>query len=110
MNHFGPSVPSLHTRSDGKAKKTKDRESFYKGYGVVYLPGDINGLAKKLHLLLKSFKAGLQNRQYNVSFKYFNQSNCRNPRDVIEAVATGKNKNADIICKHGNKRRGMANS
>ena len=39
-----------HTRS-GKARKTKDREPFYKGYkgeGVVYLPGDINGLARKL--------------------------------------------------------------
>ena len=32
-----------HTRSYGKAKKTKDREPFYKGYRVVYLPGDING-------------------------------------------------------------------
>ena len=42
----------VHTRSYGKAKKTKkDREPFYKRYGVVYLPGDINGLAKKLHLL-----------------------------------------------------------
>ena len=43
-----------HTRSDGKARKTKDREAFYKGWkgdGVVYLPGDINGLAKKLQLL-----------------------------------------------------------
>ena len=36
-----------YTRSYGKAKKTKmDREPFYKGYGVVYLPGDINGFAK----------------------------------------------------------------
>ena len=36
-----------HTRSYGKSKKTKDREPFYKDYkgeGVVYLPGDINGL------------------------------------------------------------------
>ena len=31
---------------------------FYKGYGVVYLPGDINGLAKKLHLLAAEFFAG----------------------------------------------------
>ena len=47
-----PSIPSsLHTRSYGKARKTKkDRSPFYKGYGV-YLPGDINGLTKKLHLL-----------------------------------------------------------
>ena len=38
----GPSIPSpAHTRSHGKAKKTKDREPFYKkGDGVVYLPGD----------------------------------------------------------------------
>ena len=56
----GPSVPSpAHTRSYGKAKKTKnDREPFYKGYGVVYLPGDINGLAKELHLLASEFFAG----------------------------------------------------
>ena len=50
---------SAHTRSYGKAKKTKkDREHFYKGYGVVYLPGDINGLTKKLHLLAAEFFAG----------------------------------------------------
>ena len=43
----------LSTRS-GKARKPKDRLPFYKGWnceGVVYLPGDINGLAKKLQLL-----------------------------------------------------------
>ena len=45
------------TRSHRKAKKTKDREPFYKGYGVVYLPGDINGLTKKLHLLAVEFFA-----------------------------------------------------
>ena len=51
----GPSVPSpLHTRPYGEAKKTKDREPFYIGYGVVYLPGDINGLAKKLQVTPKS--------------------------------------------------------
>ena len=45
--------------SPGKAKKTKkDREPFYKGYGVMYLPGDINGLARKLHLLATEFFAG----------------------------------------------------
>ena len=49
----------LHTRSYGKAKKTKKaREPFYKGYGVVYPPGGINGLAKKLHLLAAEFFAG----------------------------------------------------
>ena len=35
----------------------KDREPFYKGYVVVYLPGDINGLTKKLHLLPAEFFA-----------------------------------------------------
>ena len=47
-----------HSRSYGKAKMTKDREPFYKGYGVVYLPGDLNGLTKKLHLLAAEFFAG----------------------------------------------------
>ena len=45
----------------GKARKTKDRQSFYKGYtrdGMVYLPGDINGLTKKLQLLVAGFFAG----------------------------------------------------
>ena len=51
--------PPLHTRSYGKAKKAKDRESFLKnGYGVVYLPGDINGLTKKLKLLAAEFFVG----------------------------------------------------
>ena len=55
-----PGMPPspVHTRSHEKAKKTKDREPFYKGYGVVYLPGDINGLTKKLHLLAAGFFAG----------------------------------------------------
>ena len=56
----GPSIPPspFHTRS-GKAKKTqKDKEAPYKGYGVVYLPGDINGLARKLNLLAAVFFAG----------------------------------------------------
>ena len=45
----GSSILSpLHTRAYGKAKKTKkDRDPFNKGYGVVCLPGDINGLSKK---------------------------------------------------------------
>ena len=55
-------VPSpARTRSHGKARKTKDRGAFYKGWkgeGVVYLPGDINGLAKKLQLLAAEFFAG----------------------------------------------------
>ena len=60
ISSSGPTVPSsLHTRSYGKARKTKkDREPFYKGYGVVYLPGDINGLTKKLHLLAAEYFAG----------------------------------------------------
>ena len=45
------------THSHGKAKKAKDREPFYKGFGVVYLQGDLNGLAKKLHLLTAEFAA-----------------------------------------------------
>ena len=57
-----PGLPSpVHNRSSGKAKKEEDREPFYKGYkdeGVVYLPGDINGLTKKLHLLTTEFFAG----------------------------------------------------
>ena len=46
-----PSIPSsANTRSSGKAKKTKkDREAPYREHGVVYPPGDINGLARKLH-------------------------------------------------------------
>ena len=45
--------------SAGKAgKKRKTREPFYKGYGVVYLPGDIKRLTDKLHLLLAEFHAG----------------------------------------------------
>ena len=48
----------VYTRSYGKAIKTKkDREPFYKGYGVVYIPRDINGLTKKLHLLSAEFFA-----------------------------------------------------
>ena len=47
------------TRSHGKVKKTKKNgEPFYKGFGVVYLPGDINGLTKKLHLLAAEFFDG----------------------------------------------------
>ena len=60
-----PDIPPpspAHTRSYGKAKKKKDREHFHKGFpkgeGIVYLPGDINGLAKKLQLLAGEFFAG----------------------------------------------------
>ena len=53
-----PAPSPARTRSHGKAKKTKDSEPIYKGYGVVYLPGDINGLTKKFHLLAATFFAG----------------------------------------------------
>ena len=51
----------LHTRSYGKGRKAKDRDPFYKGYegeGVMCLPGDINGLVRKLQLLAAEFCAG----------------------------------------------------
>ena len=45
--------------SGGKARmKRKTVEKFYKGYGEVYLPGDIKGLTDILHLLLAEFLAG----------------------------------------------------
>ena len=59
-----PQLPPLspvrtRVRAFGNAKKTKDREAFYKkGHGVMYLPGHINGLTKKLHLLAAEFFAG----------------------------------------------------
>ena len=58
---MSPGPSPAHTRSHGKARKTKFRGAFYKGWkgeGVVYLPGDINGLAKKLQLLAAEFFAG----------------------------------------------------
>ena len=57
---YGIPLSPVLTRSFAKAKKTKDRGPFYKGYegrGVVYLPGDISGLTKKLHLLAAEFFA-----------------------------------------------------
>ena len=54
----GSTIPSpAYTRSYGKAKNTKDREPLHKGYGVVYLPADISGFTKKLHLLAAEFFA-----------------------------------------------------
>ena len=54
-----PGISPTPPPSGGKArKKRKTREPFYKGYGVVYLLGDINGLADKLHLFLAEFPAG----------------------------------------------------
>ena len=58
---MSPGSSPAHTRSYGKARKTKFRGAFYKGWkgeGVVFLPGDINGLAKKLQLLAAEFFAG----------------------------------------------------
>ena len=58
---LSPGPSPARTRSYGKARKTKDRGAFYKGWkgeGVLYLPGDINGLAKKLQLLAAEFFAG----------------------------------------------------
>ena len=41
-----------------KLKRRRIENLFYKkGDGVVYLPGDINGLTKKLHLLAAEFFA-----------------------------------------------------
>ena len=55
----GPSIQSpLHTRSYGKAKKGKKVAQPPYSRGVVYLPGDINGLARKLHLLAAEFLVG----------------------------------------------------
>ena len=43
----------FHTRSYGKAKsgKAKRVAQLRHGHGLVYLPVDINGLTKKIHLL-----------------------------------------------------------
>ena len=49
---LSPPPSPARTRSHGKARKTKDREPFYKGFGVVYIPGDINS-----HLLAAEFFA-----------------------------------------------------
>ena len=49
------SVPSSPVRTHYKAKREKDRE--YKGFGVVYLPGDIKGLTNKLQFLAADFFA-----------------------------------------------------
>ena len=53
------SDPSLPPFIGGKTRKSrKTRKVFYKGYGVVYRPGDIKGLTDKLHLLSAEFFAG----------------------------------------------------
>ena len=58
MSSQSPMPLPVHTRSYGKAKKEKDRKTPCKGDGVVYLPGVINGLTKKLYLLAAEFLAG----------------------------------------------------
>ena len=63
---YRPPSPGIMSRpiatppsSGGKSRKSrKTREPFYKGYGVVHLPGDIKGLTDKLHLLLAEFFGG----------------------------------------------------
>ena len=58
---MSPDPSPSHTRFHGKARKRKDRGTFYKGYkgeGVLYLPGDLNGLAWKLQLLTAELFAG----------------------------------------------------
>ena len=58
---ISPGPSPAHSRSHGKARKTKFRGAFHKGWkgeGVVYLPGDINGLTRKLQLLAAEFFAG----------------------------------------------------
>ena len=54
--------PSTNSRSalfSGKAKNTKKAAPpLYKGRGVVYLPVDIKGVARKLHLLAADFFVG----------------------------------------------------
>ena len=54
MPTSGTSPPTFTGKT---RKRRKTRELFYKGYGVVYLPGDIKGLTDKLHLLLAEFLA-----------------------------------------------------
>ena len=49
----GISPSPARTRCHGKAKKKKDREPFYNGYGVVFLPGDINGVVHVLDAFLR---------------------------------------------------------
>ena len=41
-----------------KLKRRRIENLYKKGDGVVYLPGDINGLTKKLYLLAAEFFAG----------------------------------------------------
>ena len=41
-----------------KLKRRRIEKHFYKSYGVVFLPGDINGRTKELHLLAAELFAG----------------------------------------------------
>ena len=61
---LSPGPSPAHIRYHGKARKTTFRGAPYKGWkgeGVVYLPGDINGLAMKLQLLAAGFFVGNTN-------------------------------------------------
>ena len=42
--------------SEGEMENEEMKEQ--KGFGIQFLPGDITGLIKKLHLLLGEFRAG----------------------------------------------------
>ena len=56
---FVPASDCSPPRFAGKPRKRrKTREAFYKGYGVVYLPGDLMGLTDELHKLSAEFFAG----------------------------------------------------
>ena len=85
--------PPAHTCSYGKAKKTKkDREPFYKSYGVVYLPGDMNGLARKLHLLAAEYLAGItsvRNELVHVleALLRLKQLTCKDYTDITACLA-----------------------
>ena len=53
------SYPEIASIGDiGKSSDISSPGILSSGYGIVYLPGDINGLAKKLHLLAVEFFAG----------------------------------------------------
>ena len=74
-------------------KRRKTREAFYKGYGVVYLPGDIKGLTDKLHLLSAEFLAGnttVRNELVHVldALLRVKQLTCREYTDISNRLAS----------------------
>ena len=48
---FMPTLITTPPFTGKTRKRRKTREAFYKGYGVVYLPGEIKGPTDKLHIL-----------------------------------------------------------